>query len=105
VFFKYGQLVEAIFDRALPTVSREHRQTHAEARGSIFADSKTSEYACGIPTLLSGDSLRQHRPPASTAAPSTCRSAVCVASRPFNFPRLGPALDVSQHSRAAIPSS
>src|SRR5215213_11529009 len=58
VFFRYRQLVEASFDQLCQTVSREHGKTHAEARGSIFRGLENIEYACGIPTLLFGDSLR-----------------------------------------------
>ena len=58
VFFKYRQLVEANFDKLCQTVSREHGKTHVEARGSIFRGLENVEYACGIPTLLFGDSLR-----------------------------------------------
>ena len=58
VFFKYRQLVEANFDKLCQTVSREHGKTNAEARGSVFRGLENIEYACGIPTLLFGDSLR-----------------------------------------------
>ena len=89
VFFKYRQLVEANFDLLCQTVSREHGKTHAEARGSIFRGVENIEYACGIPTLLFGDSLR------NIARGVDCDTinlplGVCVGITPFNFPAMVP---------------
>ena len=89
VFFKYRQLVEANFDQLCQTVSREHGKTNAEARGSIFRGLENIEYACGIPTLLFGDSLR------NIARGVDCDTinmplGVCVGITPFNFPAMVP---------------
>ncbi len=89
VFFKYRQLVEASFDELCRTVSREHGKTNAEARGSIFRGLENIEYACGIPTLLFGDSLR------NIARGVDCDTinlplGVCVGITPFNFPAMVP---------------
>src|SRR3954467_2326105 len=89
VFFKYRQLVEAKFDKLCQTVSREHGKTHAEARGSIFRGIENIEYACGIPTLLFGDSLR------NIARGVDCDTinmplGVWVGITPFNFPAMVP---------------
>ena len=89
VFFRYRQLVEENFDLLCRTVSREHGKTLAEARGSIFRGLENIEYACGVPTLLFGDTLENlargvdcetvHQPP-----------GVCVGITPFNFPAMVP---------------
>ena len=57
LFFRYRQLVEENFDRICEMVAREHGKTLAEARGSAYRGLENIEYACGIPTLLMGDTL------------------------------------------------
>lgn len=89
VFFRYRQIVEQNFDRLCQTVSREHGKTHAEARGSIFRGLENIEYACGIPSLLFGDTLE------NLARGVDCETlhqplGVCVGITPFNFPAMVP---------------
>ncbi|HEY2573407.1 MAG TPA: CoA-acylating methylmalonate-semialdehyde dehydrogenase [Verrucomicrobiaceae bacterium] len=89
VFFRYRQLVEQNFDKLCQTVSREHGKTHAEARGSIFRGLENIEYACGIPTLLFGDTLE------NLARGVDCETmhqplGVCAGITPFNFPAMVP---------------
>ena len=88
VFFKYRQLVEVNFDRLCKCVSREHGKTLVEARGSIFRGLENIEYACGIPSLLMGDTLE-------IARGVDCETmnqplGVCVGITPFNFPAMVP---------------
>lgn len=89
LFFRYRQLVEQNFDRLCHTVSREHGKTHAEARGSVYRGLENIEYACGIPTLLFGDTLE------NLARGVDCETlhqplGVCVGITPFNFPAMVP---------------
>jgi len=89
VFFRFRQLIEQNFDELCRTVSREHGKTHVEARGSIFRGIENVEYACGIPTLLFGDSLKD------IARGVDCETilqplGVCVGITPFNFPAMVP---------------
>jgi malonate-semialdehyde dehydrogenase (acetylating)/methylmalonate-semialdehyde dehydrogenase len=89
VFFRYRQLVEQNFDRICQTVSREHGKTLAEARGSVFRGLENIEYACGVPTLLFGDTLE------NLARGVDCETllqplGVCVGITPFNFPAMVP---------------
>ncbi len=89
VFFKLRQLVEQNFDELCRTVSREHGKTHVEARGSVFRGLENIEYACGIPTLLFGDSLK------NIARGVDCETihmplGVCAGITPFNFPAMVP---------------
>jgi malonate-semialdehyde dehydrogenase (acetylating)/methylmalonate-semialdehyde dehydrogenase len=89
IFFRYRQLVEQNFDKLCHTVSREHGKTHAEARGSIFRGIENIEFACGIPTLLMGDTLE------NLARGVDCEThhqplGVCAGITPFNFPAMVP---------------
>jgi len=89
VFFRYRQLIEENFDLLCQTVSREHGKTLAEARGSVYRGLENVEYACGIPTLLMGDTLE------NLARNVDCEThlqplGVCVGITPFNFPAMVP---------------
>jgi len=89
VFFRYRQLVEKNFDRICQTVSREHGKTHGEARGSVYRGLENIEYACGVPSLLFGDTLE------NLARGVDCETllqplGVCVGITPFNFPAMVP---------------
>ena len=70
-------------------VSREHGKTLAEARGSAYRGIENIEYACGVPTLLMGDTLE------NLARGVDCETmrqplGVCVGITPFNFPAMVP---------------
>jgi malonate-semialdehyde dehydrogenase (acetylating) / methylmalonate-semialdehyde dehydrogenase len=89
LFFRYRQLVERDFDRLCRVVSREHGKTHAEARGSVYRGIENIEYACGIPSLLFGDTLE------NLARGVDCETllqplGVCAGITPFNFPVMVP---------------
>jgi malonate-semialdehyde dehydrogenase (acetylating)/methylmalonate-semialdehyde dehydrogenase len=89
VLFRYRQLVEENFDRICQMVTREHGKTLAEARGSVYRGLENIEYACGIPTLLMGDTLE------NIARGVDCETllqplGVCVGITPFNFPAMVP---------------
>jgi malonate-semialdehyde dehydrogenase (acetylating)/methylmalonate-semialdehyde dehydrogenase len=89
VFFRYRHLIEANFDKLCHTVSREHGKTFVEARGSIFRGLENVEYACGVPTLLFGDTLE------NLARNVDCETilqplGVCAGITPFNFPAMVP---------------
>ena len=89
VFFRYRQLVEENFDALCRSVTREHGKTLAEARGSVYRGLENIEYACGIPSLLFGDTL------GNLARNVDCETllqplGVCVGITPFNFPAMVP---------------
>src|SRR5215212_4303012 len=89
LFFRYRQLVEENFDRLCQTVCREHGKTLVEARGSVQRGIENIEYACGVPTLLMGDTLE------NLARSVDCETllqplGVCVGITPFNFPAMVP---------------
>jgi malonate-semialdehyde dehydrogenase (acetylating)/methylmalonate-semialdehyde dehydrogenase len=89
VFFRYRQLLEANFDELCRGISREHGKTLGEARGSLFRGLENVEYACGIPSLLLGDTLE------NLARGVDCETVlqplgVCAGITPFNFPAMVP---------------
>ncbi|HEY5552315.1 MAG TPA: aldehyde dehydrogenase family protein, partial [Opitutaceae bacterium] len=89
VFFRYRQLVEANFEPLCRSISREHGKTHSEARGEVFRAIENIEYACGVPTLLMGDTLE------NLARGVDCEThlqpiGVCAGITPFNFPAMVP---------------
>ena len=89
VFFRYRQLVEDNFDRICRSISREHGKTHSEARGEVFRALENIEYACGVPSLLFGDTLE------NLARNVDCEThlqplGVCAGITPFNFPAMVP---------------
>ena len=89
VFFRYRQLVEANFDRLTALISLEHGKTAVEAKGDLHRGLENIEYACGIPTLLMGDTLE------NIARGVDCETlnqplGVCAGITPFNFPAMVP---------------
>src|SRR6202008_2952155 len=63
--------------------------TNAEARGSVFRGIENVEFACGIPSLLMGETLE------NLARGVDCEThhqplGVCVGITPFNFPAMVP---------------
>ena len=88
IFFRYRHLIEANFDRLCVAVSREHGKTLAEARGSVYRGLENIEYACGIPSLLMGDTLEIAR--GVDCETSHQPLGVCVGITPFNFPVMVP---------------
>src|ERR1043165_2547955 len=89
IFFRYRQLVEENFERICQSITREHGKTLAEARGSAYRGIENIEYACGVPTLLMGDTLE------NLARSVDCETllqplGVCVGITPFNFPAMVP---------------
>ena len=89
IFFRYRHLIEQHFDRISALISREHGKTAVEARGDLHRGLENVEYACGIPTLLMGDTLE------NIARGVDCETmqqplGVCVGITPFNFPAMVP---------------
>jgi malonate-semialdehyde dehydrogenase (acetylating) / methylmalonate-semialdehyde dehydrogenase len=89
LLFRYRHLVEKEFDRLCSSISLEHGKTLAEARGSLYRGIENIEYACGVPSLLFGDTLE------NIARNVDCETmlqplGVCVGITPFNFPAMVP---------------
>src|SRR4051794_3029743 len=89
IFFRYRQLGEENFDRICQSITRGHGKTLAEAGGSAYRGIENIEYACGVPTLLMGETLE------NLARSVDCETllqplGVCVGITPFNFPAMVP---------------
>ena len=89
VFFRFRQLYEQNFDAICRSVCREHGKTYVEAKGSAHRGLENIEYACGVPSLLFGDTLE------NIARGVDCETllqplGVCVGITPFNFPAMVP---------------
>jgi malonate-semialdehyde dehydrogenase (acetylating) / methylmalonate-semialdehyde dehydrogenase len=87
--FKYKALLERHLEDLARIVTKEHGKTLDEARGSIRRGIENVEHACGVPTLMMGDTVED------VAAGIDCESVrqplgVFAAITPFNFPAMVP---------------
>src|SRR3954468_11142718 len=87
--FKFKSLLEEHFDEIARIVTQENGKTIDEARGSLRRGIENVEHACGMPTLMMGDSLED------IAAGIDCEymrqpMGVFAAITPFNFPAMVP---------------
>jgi malonate-semialdehyde dehydrogenase (acetylating) / methylmalonate-semialdehyde dehydrogenase len=87
--FKFKTLLDQHAEELARVVTREHGKTLDESRGSVRRGIENVEHACGIPTLMMGDSL------ADVAAGIDCETVrqpvgVFAAVTPFNFPAMVP---------------
>lgn len=89
VMFRYRQLLEDNFDELAILLTREHGKTLAEARAEINRGVEMVEFACGIPSLIMGESL----PDIARDVDAECLRhpvGVCVGITPYNFPFMVP---------------
>ncbi|MGH7677110.1 MAG: CoA-acylating methylmalonate-semialdehyde dehydrogenase [Gemmatimonadaceae bacterium] len=87
--FKFKALLEQHFDDIARIVVQENGKTIDEARGSLRRGIENVEHACGMPTLMMGDSLED------IATGIDCEyvrqpMGVFAAITPFNFPAMVP---------------
>ena len=87
--FAMKALLEEHFDEIAATVTRENGKTLDEARGSVRRGIENVEHACGIPSLMMGQSLED------IATGIDCEyfrqpMGVFAAITPFNFPAMVP---------------
>ena len=89
VLFRYRELLSAHFEELAALVTREHGKTLAEARAEVQRGVEMVEFACGIPSLLMGDTLPNI---AAGVDAETNRHpvGVCVGITPYNFPCMVP---------------
>ncbi|MAF26813.1 MAG: CoA-acylating methylmalonate-semialdehyde dehydrogenase [Gemmatimonadota bacterium] len=89
VLFAYRELVGRHAKELAEIVTSEHGKIITDAMGSVIRGQEIIDFACGIPTLLQGDSSEltgpgidcvSHRQPLG----------VCVGITPFNFPAMVP---------------
>src|SRR5687767_1017947 len=87
--FKFKTLLEENFDEIAKLVTMENGKTLDDARGSLRRGVENVEHACGMPTLMLGDSLEDI---ASGIDSEYFRQpmGVYAAITPFNFPAMVP---------------
>jgi malonate-semialdehyde dehydrogenase (acetylating)/methylmalonate-semialdehyde dehydrogenase len=89
VMFRFRDRLAANVEGLAALVTREHGKTLAEARASVQRGIEVVEFACGVPSLIMGQSL------ANIARQVDCETirhpvGVCVGITPFNFPVMVP---------------
>ena len=89
VMFRFRERLAAHAEELAGLVTREHGKTLAEARASVQRGIEIVEFACGVPSLIMGQSL------ANIARQVDCETirhpvGVCAGITPFNFPAMVP---------------
>ena len=89
VLFRAKIMLEDAFEELCLGIATEHGKTLSEARGDLRRGIEVVEYACGVPTLLMGESLE------NIARGIDCHTdrhplGVVAGICPFNFPALVP---------------
>src|SRR5919197_5181393 len=89
VLFRFKMLLEEKFEEIARCNTREHGKTLVESRGDVRRGIEMIEFACGIPSLLSGETIE------NVALGIDCETirqplGVCVGITPFNFPAMVP---------------
>ncbi len=89
VLFRAKIMLEEAFEELCLGIATEHGKTLSEARGDLRRGIEVVEYACGVPTLLMGESLE------NIARGIDCHTdrhplGVVAGICPFNFPALVP---------------
>lgn len=89
ILFRFKALLEEHFEELVRCNTREHGKTWVESRGDVKRGIEMVEFACGIPSLLMGESLE------NVARGIDCETVrqplgVCAGITPFNFPCMVP---------------
>ena len=89
VMFNFLESLKASQDEVARLMSREHGKTLAESKASIQRGMEMVEFACGLPSLLMGETIENIAPDVDC---ETQRHplGVCVGITPFNFPAMVP---------------
>lgn len=89
VMFRFKALLEANYEEIARCVTKEHGKTLPEARASVQRGIEVVEFACGIPSLMMGESMENI---ARNVDCETIRHpiGVCAGIAPFNFPAMVP---------------
>jgi len=89
VLFRFKMLLEEKFEEIARCNTREHGKTLIESRGDVRRGIEMVEFACGVPSLLGGETIE------NVARGIDCETirqplGVCVGITPFNFPAMVP---------------
>jgi malonate-semialdehyde dehydrogenase (acetylating)/methylmalonate-semialdehyde dehydrogenase len=89
VMFRFRALMEENFEELAALVTREHGKTLAEARAEVNRGIEVIEFACGIPSLITGEVLPNIAGDVDAEAVKH-PVGVCVGITPYNFPSMVP---------------
>ncbi|MAF64056.1 MAG: methylmalonate-semialdehyde dehydrogenase (CoA acylating) [Planctomycetes bacterium] len=89
VMFRLRQLVERDFEALSRLITREHGKTLAESRAEVQRGLEMVEFACGIPSLIMGQTLANIATDVDAEAVKH-PVGVCVGITPYNFPHMVP---------------
>jgi len=89
VLYRFKALLEQHHDALAATLTKENGKTRDDARAEVHRAIQMVEVACGMPSLMMGDSLND------VAAGIDCKTirqpiGVCAGITPFNFPAMVP---------------
>ncbi|HYY14800.1 MAG TPA: CoA-acylating methylmalonate-semialdehyde dehydrogenase [Chthoniobacterales bacterium] len=89
LLFRFKTLLEDKFEEIARCTTREHGKTVVESRAELRRGIEMVEFACGVPSLLTGESLE------NIARGIDCETVrqplgVCIGLTPFNFPAMIP---------------
>jgi malonate-semialdehyde dehydrogenase (acetylating)/methylmalonate-semialdehyde dehydrogenase len=89
VLFRFKMMLEESFEEIVRCNTREHGKTLNESRGEVRRGIEMVEFACGVPSMLGGDTIE------NIARGIDCETirqplGVCVGTTPFNFPAMVP---------------
>ena len=89
MLFRFKMLLEEKFEEIARCNTREHGKTLIESRGDVRRGIEMVEFACGVPSLLGGETIE------NVARGIDCETirqplGVCVGITPFNFPAMVP---------------
>lgn len=89
VLYKFRNLIEQHMDELTHIVARENGKVWSEAKGDILKVKEPVEFACGTPSLMTGESLMDTSLGYDTVL---CREPIGVFAGivPFNFPGMIP---------------
>lgn len=89
IMFRFRELLNANAEEIAKSVTREHGKTLAESRASIQRGIEVVEFACGLPSLLVGESIENLAPNVDC---ETIRHPLGIVAgiTPFNFPAMVP---------------
>ncbi len=87
--YRYKALLDANHNELARVLTRENGKTAEDARMEVRRAIQMVEFACGMPSLMMGDSLNDVSPGIDC---KTIRQplGVCVGITPFNFPAMVP---------------
>jgi malonate-semialdehyde dehydrogenase (acetylating)/methylmalonate-semialdehyde dehydrogenase len=89
LMFRFRELMNANFDELSALITREHGKTAGEASAEMQRGLEMVEFACGVPSLIMGQSLANI---ATDVDSETLRFpvGVCAGITPYNFPSMVP---------------